>query len=652
MNKQTTAFFLLSNVLVLTSILFDVQSLTAQNTKLPPDDPALVQPFDQSFGNPTGVTLSVIVTDPEQDEMTVTFYGRKKKDEQEDFTIVGLPDTQYYTSQQYNGTPEIFYSQTQWIVDNRESENIVFVSHLGDCVENGDEVETEWQYADTAMTKIEDPVTTMLMEGVPYAINVGNHDQTPGGNANSFTELYNAYFGETRFLGRQYYGGHYGDNNDNSYQLFEAGGMKFIVINLEFDPVANADVLTWADSLLNANTNCRAIIVSHFLIGPGNPGSFGPQGQAIYNQFKDNSNVFLMLGAHWPGEGQRTDIHNGDTIHTLLADYQNRDFGGNGWLRLFKFSPANNTIEVKTYSPWLGEWEQDADSEFTLNYNMEMEGFEIIGTAFNIASGTTASFDWPNLDPNTEYEWFVEIDDGTETVTGPRWFFTTGHHQLEINVFLEGPFDEMIMNTSLTLSMDYTLIPLQQPYNAPPWNYDGLESVTQIPPDVVDWILIELRDTTLATYAQPSTIINRQAAFLQKDGTVINPDGSTSLSFNNSVIHGLFLVIKHRNHLAIMSADPLVNTAGTFTFDFTTMAENTFGGNNSIKSLPNNFWGLVAGDGNADGIIDEADKTSWNPQSGYAGYLLNDLNLDRQSNNQDKNDFWENNLGRFSHLPE
>lgn len=652
MNKQTAASILLSIVLFLTLTLFAALSLSAQNIKSPPDDPVLIQPSDQSNNNTTGITLSVMVTDPDLDNMTVTFYGRKKLDEQEDFTIVGLPDTQYYTSQQYNGTPGIFYSQTQWIADNRETENIVYVCHLGDCVENGDEVEAEWQYADTAMKKIEDPITTNLLEGVPFAVNVGNHDQTPGGYANAFTELYNAYFGEARFSGRQYYGGHYGDNNDNSFQLFEASGMNFIVINLEFDPVANTDVLNWADNLLTTFADRRAIIVSHYLIGPGNPATFGPQGQAIYDQFKDNSNVFLMLGAHWPGEGQRTDIYNGNNIHTLLADYQNRDFGGNGWLRLLQFSPANNTIEVKTYSPWLDDWEEDADSEFTLDYNMEMEGFEIIGTATEAISGATASFDWPDLDPYTEYEWFVEIDDGTVTVTGPRWFFTTGSHQLEIKVFLEGPFDEMKMNTSLTLSMDSTLIPLQQPYNTPPWNYDGLESVTQIPADVVDWVLIELRDTTDAAIASPSTTIYRRAAFLLKDGSVISLNGTTTLAFNHSIVHALYLVIKHRNHLAIMSAEPLVNTSGTFTFDFTTAVINTFGGAYGIKSLPNNYWGLVAGDGNADGVIDEADKTSWNSQSGYAGYLLNDLNLDRQSNNQDKNDYWQNNLGRFSHLPE
>lgn len=42
-----------------------------------------------------------------------------------------------------------------------------------------------------------------------------------------------------------------------------------------------------------------------------------------------------------------------NTVHTLLADYQARTNGGNGWLRILEFVPPENKINVKTYSPWL-----------------------------------------------------------------------------------------------------------------------------------------------------------------------------------------------------------------------------------------------------------------------------------------------------------
>jgi hypothetical protein len=284
-----------------------------------------------------------------------------------DFTIIALPDTQFYS----RDLSPIFSHQTQWIVNNKALMNIVYVAHLGDCVENGNSFTSEWDHANAAMSLIENPGTTGLMHGLPYGIAVGDHDQTPAGNpAGNSTQLYNTYFGESRFLGRTYYGGHFGSNNDNHFSLFSASGMDFIVIYFEFDPAADPAVLAWADNLLKTHVNRRAIIVSHYLTEGGNPAPFGAQGQAIYDTLKGNANLFLMLAGHRPEEGRRTDILNGNTVHTLMSDYQGRANGGDGWLRTLEFSPANNQIRVRTYSPSLNQFETDANSEFTLSYDM------------------------------------------------------------------------------------------------------------------------------------------------------------------------------------------------------------------------------------------------------------------------------------------
>jgi len=96
-------------------------------------------------------------------------------------------------------------------VNNLVSRNIAFVSHLGDVTETA--ALAEWQLAVGAMTSIENPVTTGLSDGIPYGISVGNHDQSPNGDPNG-TSLYNQHFGAARFQGRNYYGGHYGSDND------------------------------------------------------------------------------------------------------------------------------------------------------------------------------------------------------------------------------------------------------------------------------------------------------------------------------------------------------------------------------------------------------------------------------------------------------
>ena len=385
-----------------------------------PNQPVLVSPAD-------GVTvtdfpdLQATVTDPNSDPLTVTFYG-KEIIAGSPFTLIGLPDTQHY-SEVY---PNIFLGQTQWIVANKNALNIPFVTHYGDCVQNGDSFESEWQNADAAFNELE---TVMLPDGIPFAVNVGNHDQSPEGDPDgNSTTLYNQYFGIARFQGRAYYGGHYGSNNDNHYDLFSAGGMDFIIINLEYDTSPDQAILDWADNLLATNSNRRAIVVTHLVMNTGNPGSFRAQGQAIYDALKDRSNLFLMLGGHVFGEGRRTDVFGGNTVHSLAANYQNRANGGDGWLRIHEFVPASNVINVKTYSPYRDEYETDEDSQFSLNYNMTESPeapFTQIAQYTGVTSGNTVSHTWLGLNSGSTYQWYVELDDESSTTTGPIWSFST-----------------------------------------------------------------------------------------------------------------------------------------------------------------------------------------------------------------------------------
>ncbi len=401
------------------------------DANLPPAIPVLNAPPHMATGVPLSPTLDVTVTDPEDDPLTVTFFGRPRvTTAAPDFTVVFLPDTQNYTAQQNGGSNAMFKAQTEWVIANREARNLVLAHQLGDCTEHGDNNgdPIEWMRADTSMTILEQ-VSTSQPDGMPYGICVGNHDQSPNGDADGTTTFYNQYFGESRFTGRAYYGGHYGANNDNHYTLFSASGMDFILVSLEYDTSPDAAVLAWADDLLTTHSDRRAIVTSHYLIGTGNPGSFGPQGQAIYDALKDNPNLFLMVCGHVPGEGRRTDTYNGSTVHTLLSDYQSRTNGGNGWLRILEFRPGLDQIAVFTYSPWLDQFEADADSssQFILPYAMDpAPDWAMIGTSQVVASGGNATVEWTGLDPLTEYEWYATVSDGSRSRSSSIWTFTTG----------------------------------------------------------------------------------------------------------------------------------------------------------------------------------------------------------------------------------
>lgn len=279
-----------------------------------------------------------------------------------DFTIVALPDTQFYS----RNFPKIFQAQTDWIIANRTRLNVVYVAQLGDLVNDGDKFPAQWLAATNALYRLESPALTGLPEGIPYGVVPGNHDHVGG------TKGYNASFGPEHFAGRKYYGGHFGTNNQNHFDRFSAGGLDFVVVYVDFnsaDPGMNYSALdAWSYGVLQANAGRRSMVVTHDLLAV--TGDWEAHGRAIYNNLRDCTNLFLMLSGHNHGEARRADVFAGHTIHTCLSDFQSYTNGGSGFLRLYQFSPAHNVIRVKTYSPWLDQYQTNAASQFEIPYDM------------------------------------------------------------------------------------------------------------------------------------------------------------------------------------------------------------------------------------------------------------------------------------------
>jgi len=214
-------------------------------------------------------------------------------------------------------------------------------------------------------------------------------------------------------------------------------------------------------------------------------------------------------------------------------------------------------------------------------------------------------------------------------------------HQLDLKVILEGAYNGIDMDTILLQS---DRIPLDQPFNIPPWNYYDSASVSAVPDSVIDWVLLELRHS-------PSYItLTKVPLFLKYNGVITNLTGAP-VSFQTN-IPNIYAVIYHRNHLGIMSANPLVKTGDIYSYDFTAGANQAYG-TNAQKNLGSGIFGLYGGDGNADGTIDIDDKTTiWAIEAGSSGYLNGDFNMDSQTNNTDKNDIWNNNIGNTSQIPD
>jgi hypothetical protein len=219
-----------------------------------------------------------------------------------------------------------------------------------------------------------------------------------------------------------------------------------------------------------------------------------------------------------------------------------------------------------------------------------------------------------------------------------------------INVSLKAMLEGAFGGTSMTTTLN-GILPTSQPYNTAPWNYTGTESVTTMPSNVVDWVLVELRDATTAPNATLSTRIARQAGLLLSNGNIVSTNGSSPLFISSSVSHGLFAVIHQRNHLAIISANAIAPSGVNFTYDFTTASGQAYG-TNPQKQLATGIWGMISGDTNGNGSIGNDDLTpAWNSNAGKTGYLPGDLNFNRHVNNPDKDGFWYPNRGKSTFVP-
>ena len=323
------------------------------------------------------------------------------------FTVVALPDMQLYA---HTGT-EVYDQVIRWIVEQRERQRIVFVSHLGDMVDKADRHE-QWRVVRTAMRPLD--------ECLPYGAALGNHDLMQG-----WRTLYDEYFPERLFTGRPWYGGSF---EHSSYQLVSAAGLDFLFLQLECN--ARDHVLAWADEVIRRHPDRRVAVSTHCYLGrlvsglPREERWYTPRGRLPWSRFADGNtarqmwdkclsrhpNLFLILSgdqAFVQAMRQQATGQHGNTVHELMSDYSyaSRDLRGahpdffrecrlppadllreqdyretvlarpdfgrqrrgsmqeiksksgkpvpcmDGFIRLLRFVPAGNRIEVRTYSP-------------------------------------------------------------------------------------------------------------------------------------------------------------------------------------------------------------------------------------------------------------------------------------------------------------
>lgn len=335
------------------------------------------------------------------------------------FTIIGLPDTQFY-SESY---PAIFAQQTQWVAAQASALAIRYVSHYGDVVQNGDDLQ-QWMNADVALANLD-------ASGIPYGVTAGNHDITPSGISGSayIPANFLAYCGASRFDNQSYYRGD-SPSGMSSYQVFEGGGLAWLALHVECD--AAIAELEWAQGVLDRHRDKPVVFTTHRYLqdaedytagvpvvpsgrypaiwyaieGPYTPG--GIQSEEIFDWFvRRNPNILLVNCGHFHEEYRQTSTNVfGYPVHEVLADYQDDPNGGNGWLRIMTFDLGQNEIFFESYSPYLDQVRTADESLFVLPVNFsdyyETNRTTVLQQGINGYAGTQDTW-LSEADPNSAF---------------------------------------------------------------------------------------------------------------------------------------------------------------------------------------------------------------------------------------------------------
>ncbi len=268
------------------------------------------------------------------------------------FTIVVLPDTQSYLNSARPGLDHYFASQVDWAVAQRASRDIVFVSHVGDVVENSQN-QTEWNLARPIFD-------TLHGSGLPFGVAAGNHDMLYQAVSPAFSSVLPA----SRFAGDPWYGGGYEDNL-NSYQVLSHEGHDLLFLHIRYLRYASIEgTLDWARQVLDDHPNHMAFVTTHEFAGA--------DGNVLQTRLQDEvlaptCNVIAVFSGHIHAQSRGSfNDECGRPVPHMLSNYQHWADGGLGFLRTVEVDTASMVLDVRTYSPTLDRFVEDSDNQFAV----------------------------------------------------------------------------------------------------------------------------------------------------------------------------------------------------------------------------------------------------------------------------------------------
>lgn len=229
-----------------------------------------------------------------------------------------------------------------------------------------------------------------------------------------------------------------------------------------------------------------------------------------------------------------------------------------------------------------------------------------------------------------------------KTTTGGK--LNNNFASAHLTILLQGYFDAGQMHNNLPLS---TYFPFVEPYTNLGYTHVKGGGETLNPnadlTQLTDWVFLELRPA-----CNPQKVAATRSVLVKRNGQVVTTSNEDQIEFK--IPKGnYYLVVRHRNHLDLVTATPVFLDEMSGLYDFTDLANPIAkGGVQAAKTINNQLW-MFSGDVDNQQDINNIDFMKINLNQGTAGYKSEDLNGDVIVDGQDIDLYWKKNVGKGSY---
>lgn len=280
--------------------------------------------------------------------------------------------------------------------------------------------------------------------------------------------------------------------------------------------------------------------------------------------------------------------------------------GNTGILRYYTITPTNNSALNATVVLNYDESELNSITESELTAFRSEDG----GSTWTLIAGSTLSAASNNVTSGSLATLTRFTLASTSNPLGE-----SNSVLVKAKIFLEGCYNTETNQMGVAINSS---IPLTSPYS------QDARTVGSIPATITDWALVELRSTA------SGAAVASASAFLRQDGCIVADNGTTDYIILTADPGSYYLVVRHRNHLAVMSDEThafngISSTLYNFTVDAATAFDKYYGGQAAL--LETGVYGMFCGDPNGSDGINATDYLSAKTQIGNSGYYEQDCNL-------------------------